>query len=96
MGCYFYKVTAQKIKLSDGTFANKAVLAYKPYGGFWNDEANERMYRKSGCTRAENYVKKPTFTGKVTLGDKAIEAKIGVFSDDWFDAQPKLAATVAK
>lgn len=94
MGCYFYKVTAQKVKLSDGTFANKAVYAYKPFGGFWNDEANERMYRKSGCTRAENYVKKPSFTGKVYLHGKVAKVKIGVFSDDWFDALEPLADVV--
>lgn len=85
MGSYIYKVTAQKVKLSDGTFANKAVYAYKPFGGWHNDEENERMYRRSGCTRAENYAKKPSFTGKVYLNGKVAKVKIGVFSDDWFD-----------
>lgn len=97
MGCYFYKVTAQKIKLSDGTFANKAVYAYKPFGGWHNDEENERMYRRSGCTRAENYVKKPSFTGKVYLNGKVAKVKIGVFSDDWFaELQPLEGVTVAE
>lgn len=94
MGTYMYKVTAKKTKLSDGTFANIAVYAYKPFGGWCYDEENERMYRRSGCTRAENYVKKPSFTGKIFLNGKVVEAKLGVFSDDWFDKRQALDVKV--
>jgi hypothetical protein len=67
MGEYVYKVTAKTVKLTDGTKANVAVFAYKPYG--WDsDGLNGKMYFQTGCPAAERFVKGKNYTGKVVLG----------------------------
>jgi hypothetical protein len=91
---YFYKVTGKKVTLADGTRANVAKFAFKPYRG-WGDDVdrlNARMYRENGCHRAEAYVDLPTYTGRVVLGNDlevVIRCDRGVFSDDWFDREAK-------
>lgn len=90
MGTYVYKVTGKKIVLADGTKANIAVFAYKPYYGWDADKLNSRAERSSGCNRADAYVKGKTFTGKVAIGNHVIETKRGTFTDDWFYNQPSI------
>lgn len=93
MGQYIYKVTAKTKILADGTKANIAVFAYKPYRGLWGDEdkANRRMAKNSGCPQAERYVStSKNYTGKVVLGedgDFAVPMNCGSFTDYWFDLQ---------
>lgn len=92
MGTYIYKVTAKIKTLADGTKANVAVFAYKPFMGCNGDEANARMYKKSGCPRAERFAseKSKSWTGRCVLGEsgeKAISINRGTFTDDWFDQQ---------
>lgn len=89
MGSYMFKVTAKIKTLADGTKANVAVFAYKTFGGWDRDEANARMYKKSGCARAENFAKAKgkNWMGRCVLGEKgteAVEIDRGVFTDDWF------------
>lgn len=65
MGSYVYKVTSKRVKLTDGTEANVAVFAYKPYS--FNDKENAKMAFRSGCGAAERFVKGANFTGKVVI-----------------------------
>lgn len=66
MGTYVYKVTAKRAKLTDGTEANVAMFAYKPY--FWDDKLNAKMAFQSGCGAAERFVGGKNYTGKIVLG----------------------------
>ncbi len=94
MGIYVYKVTKQIKVLEDGTKANVAVFAYKPYGG-WNEfdhKANARMYKDSGCPQAERFArqKSKSWMGRAVLGesgDIAVPVDQGTFDDYWFDGQ---------
>jgi len=47
MGIYVYRVTAKKVRCSDGKLANIAVFAYKPYWGFDSDKDNAKMHFRS-------------------------------------------------
>jgi hypothetical protein len=92
MGAYVYKVTAKTKTLADGTKANIAVFAYKPYYGWDSDEANARLRKKSACAQAERFVrmKGKNWTGRVVIssfGEVAVAVNEGTFTDDWFDSQ---------
>jgi len=54
MGAYVYKVTKEKVKLSNGETANVAVFAYKPWNSFWNakeaEKKNNVAHFRTGCT----------------------------------------------
>jgi hypothetical protein len=94
MGIYVYKVTKNIKVLADGTRANIAVFAYKPYSG-WRDEdlkANARMSKDSGCPQAERFArqKSKSWMGRAVLGELgevAVTLDRGTFEDHWFDHQ---------
>lgn len=107
MGTYVYKVTAKRVKLTDGTEANVATFAYKPY--FWDDALNAKMAFKSGCGAAERFVGGKNYTGKIVLGsiDKttgkvevgstvAKFCKVGTFEDYQFDKMKDAGTPVEK
>jgi hypothetical protein len=86
MGAYTYRVTAKKVTLPDGSSANLAVYAYKPY---WNDALNARMHFSTGCYAAERYVSKHGRM-RVVLDENSthvVTVNCGTFTDDWFDYQ---------
>jgi hypothetical protein len=90
MGSYVYKVTAKKVKLIDGTEANVAIFAYKPFG--WDsDNMNGRMAFQAGVPAADRYVKGKNYTGKIILGESGEVAMFydgrrgGSFDDYQFD-----------
>ena len=92
MSEYIYKVTGKTTTLADGTKANIAVFAFKPWTEKMLDDTgrkiNKQLYYQTGCYRADKYVQNgKTFTGKVVLegGDKAIEWNRGTISDYTFD-----------
>jgi hypothetical protein len=62
MGEYVYKVTAKRVALTDGTFANLAVFAYKES---FDTKFNAQMRYESKCAAADRFVKGKNFTGKV-------------------------------
>jgi hypothetical protein len=90
-----YKVTGKTKTLANGTKANIAVFAYKPYVERILDNGegrklNNKLYYQTGCYRADCYVrdKKPTFTGYAVLGEdgeEAVPVHRGSFTDYWFD-----------
>jgi len=93
MGAYVYKVTAKTKILKDGTKANIAEFAYKPFYG-WDEETdarNRRMRKQTACHIADRFVRtSKNFTGRVVLeadGEDALEVNRGTFTDDWFDNQ---------
>ena len=50
MGMYVYRVTYERVKLTDGTEANVARYAYKPSP---NMKWNSRMANLTGCRKSE-------------------------------------------
>jgi len=105
MGTYVYKVTSKRVQLTDGTFANLAVFAYKPHS--WDDKLNGRLFFNSRCGAADRFVKGKNYTGKVVTsylnedGKTAIVSPVaykvssGTFSDHQIDSfqqvgEPKL------
>lgn len=94
MGTYVYKVTAERVTLSDGGKANVAVFAYKPwYSGFDADEVNRKMEWESRCHIAERYVRhSKNYTGRVVLDgniERVATVNRGSFTDSWFDSVAK-------
>ena len=93
MSAYMYKVTAKRKTLPDGSEANVAVYAYKPYHGYGAaiEKMNRELHRTTGCYNAERYAKNgKTYTGLVVLeenDDVAVAVKHGTFTDYWFDKQ---------
>ncbi len=96
MGMYIYKVTAQKVKLSDGREANVAVYAYKPYR--FDDAANSKMHFKSGCTIADHWANAGKRTGLVVgstdPGSPVWECSLGSFYDDVLFGNPGIPDVV--
>jgi len=105
MGTYVYKVTAKRVKLTDGTEANVAMFAYKPY--FWDNAMNAKMAFRSGCAAADRFVQGKNYTGKIVLGyidDKtnklvvgstvAKKYKYGTFDDNLFDKMETVGVPV--
>lgn len=78
MGNYVYKVTAKRVKLVDGSEANVAVFAYKPY--FWDDKMNARMAKKSACFVADRFVQGKNYTGKIVMGHVEDDGSVSVGS----------------
>jgi len=104
MSAYMYKVTAKRKTLPDGSEANVAVYAYKPYHGYGTaiEKMNRELHRTTGCYNAERYAKNgKTYTGLVVLeenDDVAVAVKHGTFTDYWFDKQleEKYKKSIAK
>lgn len=88
MGVYVYKVTAKRVALDNGEFANVAVFAYKDH--FWDTALVAKMRRNSACFVADRFVEGKNFTGNVVMGIGTVAKKIncGTFDDNWFDRQP--------
>ena len=101
MGSYIYRVTAKKVKLSNGGEANVAAYAYKPFGG-WDrakaDANNNKMHFRTSCSRADSAAAKGKFTGLVVGEDKpgspVWEFKGGSFTDDWLFGKPPVEGVV--
>jgi hypothetical protein len=92
MSEYLYKVTGKTRTLPDGTKANIAVFAYKPWTEKMLDDTgrkiNKQLYYQTGCYRADRYVKSgKTFTGKVVLDgcDIAVPWSAGTITDYTYD-----------
>ena len=68
MGIYVYRVTAKKVRCSDGKLANVAVFAYKPYWGFDSDKLNAKMHFKSGATSSDTQANNGKLTGRFVIG----------------------------
>lgn len=66
MGNYLYKVTAKRVALEDGTFANLAVYAFKP--SFCREKENAIMRRKTACFVSDRFVEGSKYTGRIVLG----------------------------
>ncbi len=73
MGVYVYKITANRVKLEDGTEANVAVFAYKDH--FWDSALVARMRRKSACYVAERFAESVNYTGRVVMGSLSDDGK---------------------
>ena len=94
MGVYIYKITAKVKTLADGSKANVAVFAYKPYSG-WNhsDEvANKRMAKEAGIPQATRFAsqKSKNWMGRAVFGEDgeiAIPVTEGWYYDHWFSAK---------
>jgi hypothetical protein len=92
MGAYVYKVTGKVERDSEGRKANVLKYAYKPYWGWDDSGANERMRASSGCGRSESYVRRSkNFTGRVMFeacesgaARHSIEWDRGTITDDHF------------
>ncbi len=78
MGEYVYKVTSKRVALTDGTFANLAVFAYKP--SFWESKMNAKWAFESGCPAAERFVTGKNFTGKIVLASVNDDGKTAIVS----------------
>jgi hypothetical protein len=65
MGMYVYRVTAQRVKLTDGTEANVAVFAYKPYR--CDDRLNREMDFRTGCPASRRMKE---IAPRIVLGDR--------------------------
>jgi len=105
MGMYMYRVSAQRVKLTDGSEANVALYAYKPWTGWGRDTdaRNSKAHFRTGCCASEKLARDGKFTGrfvighkddttgKVTVepGSKAYAFGGGTFLDDAFFSAPR-------
>lgn len=91
MGSYIYKVTSKVKTLKDGTKANIAEFAYKPFSGWRSEDEkmNRRAHKQTGCYVAERYVRNSkNYTGRVVMGEEgeiAVSMDFGSFWDFEFD-----------
>lgn len=91
MGEYIYKITAKVKTLADGSKANVAVFAYKPYSG-WNHRdhvENKRMAKASGIPQAVRFAsqKSKNWMGRAVFGEGgeiAVPVTEGWYYDGWF------------
>lgn len=63
MGMYVYRVTAERVNLSDGTQANVAKYAYKPWG---DQKLNRECAMRSGCYASER-IKPENLTDRIVI-----------------------------
>ena len=90
MSSYMMKVTDRTVELEDGTRANVALYAYKPYY-----RAEYDQHQRSGARRADEKASEGKFTGRVVIGhvedngaitvdaeQNVYETKRGSFYDD--------------
>lgn len=84
MGAYIYRVTAQRVRLTDGREANVAKYAYKPYGG-WDrrncDKMNAKMDFRSGCPASRKMAREGKLTGLIVVhsGDEPVPGNLQVY-----------------
>lgn len=87
MGEYIYRITAKRVRLSDGTEANVAKYAYKPYDIFNHNGANTKMHFESGCIASERMARNGRLTGRFVYDETSgsvvysLRPERGVFSD---------------
>jgi len=78
MSAYVYRVTAKRVKCSDGKEANVAMYAYKPtYSGWDSDKANNKMAFRSGCHSSERLAETGRLTDRVVFETAAGEKVFG-------------------
>jgi len=71
MGIYVYRVTAKQVTCSDGKKANVATFAYKPYGGWGEEEKlNKKMHFTSGATASDRLAHTNRLTDRFVYGDE--------------------------
>ena len=75
MGSYVYRVTAQRVKCTDGKVANVAIFAYKPVHDLVWDR---RAAFVSGVYASERLVNEGRVSGRIVQGYKTDEGKIVV------------------
>ena len=82
MGVYVYRVTAKKVKCSDGVLANVAEFAYKP--SWSNFELNTKMRFKSGVVASERMAARGGLTSRIAVGSAVFEnpENLASFYDD--------------
>jgi len=68
MGSYVYRVTAKKVRCSDGVEANVAMFAYKPYSNFGSLNENRKMHFSSGCVASEGLAKRGKISDRIIIG----------------------------
>jgi hypothetical protein len=67
MGVYVYRVTAKRVKCSDGVLANVAEFAYKPS---WGDQSLNNKFRfRSGVVASELMAERGRLTGRIAVDD---------------------------
>lgn len=76
MGNYLYKVTANRVALEDGTFANIAVYAFKPT--YSDEKENAFMRRQTACFVSDRFVKGSKYTGRIVLGSLSSDGKTAI------------------
>jgi hypothetical protein len=90
MGAYVYRVTAERVKLTDGREANVAKYAYKPSWG--ERKHNSRMEFKTGCHASRRLVAEGRTTGRIVFdtfpGSKVYEYERATLLDDSFNRKP--------
>lgn len=89
MGTYVYRVTAKRVKLSNGEEANVAVFAYKPY---WSPRSDRKMHFSSGALASDRMAERGNLCEYIVMGDDNRKpylpsrvyrntAKVGTFYD---------------
>jgi hypothetical protein len=73
MSVYVYRITAKKVRCSDGKEANVAVYAYKPFFTRSTSKENSRMHFSSGCVASERLAKIGKILDRIVIGDKVYE-----------------------
>lgn len=84
MSSYIYRVTGQKVKLTDGTTARLAVFAYKPvgiFGGRDADKFNRRAAFATGVPTSQAFVKRGNFDGVIVVSEEAGEPVYRIRTD---------------
>lgn len=73
MGIYVYRITAKKVRCSDGKEANVAVFAYKPHFSNSMSNENRKMHFSSGCVASERLSKLGKILDRIVIGDQVFE-----------------------
>lgn len=73
MGIYVYRITAKKVRCSDGKEANVAVFAYKPIFSSSMSNENRKMHFSSGCVASERLAKIGKILDRFVIGDQVFE-----------------------
>jgi len=105
MGMYRYRVTARRVKCSDGQEANVAKWAYKPSS---DERWNSKVDFRTGCPAARKLAREGKLTDRVVIEhcDGVLSETVygnpnnwGTFLDDCnlgTERMPRLPVTVAE
>jgi len=73
MSVYVYRITAKKVRCSDGKEANVAIFAYKPFFSDSRSNENRKLHFKSGCVASERLAKLGKILDRIVIGDLVFE-----------------------